>query len=67
MGRPLTNSCVERVQGATLEECWNPALARFLVTKQTGLHRELERYLRFYNEDRGRTPGTAISKVNPWS
>lgn len=44
-GRPQTNGCVERVQGTTLEECWKPAFARHLIPKQTGLRRELVRYL----------------------
>ena len=74
-GRPQTNGCVERVQGTILEECWKPAFARFLVPKQTGLRRELERYLRYYNHDRahtgrwtrGRTPETVIGKANVWS
>ena len=69
-GRPQTNGCVERVQGTILEECWKPAFARYLVPKQTGLRRELNRYLRYYNRDRahtgrwnrGRTPEEVIGK-----
>ena len=48
-GRPQTNGCVERVQGTILEECWKPAFARHLIPKQTGLRRNLERYLRYSN------------------
>lgn len=74
-GRPQTNGCVERVQGTILEACWKPAFARSLIPKQTGLMRELERYLRYYNEDRahtgrwtrGRTPETVIGKAKLWS
>ncbi len=74
-GRPQTNGCVERVQGTILEECWKPAFARYLIPKQTGLKRELERYLRYYNEDRahtgrwtrGRTPEIVIGKAKLWS
>ena len=73
--RPQTNGCVERVQGAILEKCWKPAFPRCLIHKQTGLRRELERYLRYHNEDRahtgqwtrGRTPETVIGKSKVWS
>ena len=69
-GRPQTNGCVERVQGTILRECWKPAFARYLVPKQTGLRKELNRYLRYYNRDRahtgrwnrGRTPEEVIGK-----
>jgi transposase InsO family protein len=68
-GRPQTNGCVERVQGTILEECWKPTFARYLIPKQVGLRHDLERYLRYYNNDRahtgrwtrGRTP-TAFSE-----
>ena len=74
-GRPQTNGCVERVQGTILEECWKPAFARHLIPKQTGLRRDLERYLRYYNTDRahtgrwtrGRTPERVIGKAKVWS
>ncbi len=74
-GRPQTNGCVERVQGTILEECWKPAFARHLIPKQTGLRRDLERYLRYYNSDRahtgrwtrGRTPERVIGKAKVWS
>ena len=36
---------VERVQGTILEECWTPAFARHLIPKQSGLRRDLDRYL----------------------
>jgi transposase InsO family protein len=69
-GRPQSNGCVERVQETVLDECWKPAFARFLIPKQTGLRRELEEYLRYYNTDRahtgrhnkGRTPDAVIGK-----
>ena len=74
-GRPQTNGCVERVQGTILEECWKPAFARHLIPKQTGLRRDLEHYLRYYNSDRahtgrwtrGRTPESVIGKAKVWS
>ena len=46
-GRPQTNGSVERVQ--ILQKCWKPAFARHLIPKQTGLRRDLERYLRYHN------------------
>jgi transposase InsO family protein len=70
-GRPQSNGCVERVQETILDECWKPAFARFLIPKQTGLRRELETYLEYYNTDRahtgyrnlGRTPEEVIGKA----
>lgn len=67
-GRPQSNGFVERVQRTILEECWKPAFARYLVPKQQGLRRELERYLQLYNYDRahngrltrGRIPGEVL-------
>ena len=67
-GRPTTNGAVERVQRTILEECWRPSFARSLVPKMGGLVRDLEAYLRFYNEERahtgrltrGRTPLQAL-------
>ena len=74
-GRPQTNGCVERVQGTVLEECWKPAFARYLIPKYTGLRRDLERYLAYYNTDRahtgrwtrGRTPDAVLGKATMWS
>ena len=54
-GRPATNGAVERVQRTILEECWRPSFARSLVPKIGGLERDLEAYLRFYNEERAHT------------
>jgi len=34
---------VERVQQTILDECWKPAFAHYLITKQTGLRLDLER------------------------
>jgi transposase InsO family protein len=67
-GRPTTNGNVERVQRTILEECWRPSFARSLVPKIGGLSRDLEGYLRYYNEERahtgrltaGRTPFQAL-------
>ena len=74
-GRPQTNGCVERVQGTILEECWKPAFARHLIPKQSGLRRDLDRYLDYYNSDRahtgrwtrGRTPESVLGKAKIWS
>jgi hypothetical protein len=41
--------------GRTLEECWRPSFARRFVPKIGGLIRDLEAYLRFYNEERAHT------------
>ena len=70
-GRPQTNGCVERVQRTILDECWKPAFARYLIPKQTGLKRELERFLHDYNTDRahngrytkGRVPDAVLGKA----
>ena len=35
-----------------LDECWRPAFARYLYPRYTGLRRELDTYLAFYNHDR---------------
>jgi hypothetical protein len=42
----------KRVQEAILDECWNPAFARYLIPKYTGLRLDLDRYLNCYNTDR---------------
>ena len=73
-GRPQTNGCVERVQGTLLQECWKPAFARYLVIKSTGLQKDLQAYLRYYNEDRahhgrwtkGRTPREVLDLGSNW-
>lgn len=74
-GRPQTNGCVERVQRTILDECWKPVFARYLFPTDSGLRRELNRYLRFYNEDRahtgrwtrGQVPSTVLGKGKMWT
>ncbi len=64
-GRPQTNGHVEALHKTILAECWRPAFARYLYPRYTGLKRELERYLVYYDFDRvhhgrltrGRIPG----------
>jgi transposase InsO family protein len=51
-GRPQTNGNVEALHKTILDECWRPAFARYLQPRLTGLRRELDTYLRFYNHDR---------------
>ena len=51
-GRPQTNGHVEALHKTILKECWRPAFARYLYPRYTGLRRELETYLRYYNYDR---------------
>ena len=51
-GRPQTNGNVEALHKTILDECWRPAFARYIQPRLSGLRRELETYLRFYNHDR---------------
>jgi transposase InsO family protein len=51
-GRPQTNGHVEALHKTILDECWRPAFARYIFPRYTGLRRELDTYLRFYNTDR---------------
>jgi hypothetical protein len=54
-GRTNSNGCVERVQLTILEECWRPAFSRSLAPRITALRRDLDEYLRYYNNDRAHT------------
>ncbi len=51
-GRPQTNGHVEALHKTILDECWRPAFARYIYPRLTGLRRELNTYLHFYNHDR---------------
>ena len=51
-GRPQTNGHVEALHKTILDECWRPAFARYLHPRYTGLRRELDTYLDYYNHDR---------------
>jgi transposase InsO family protein len=51
-GRPQTNGHVEALHKTILDECWRPAFARYLYPRYTGLRRELDTYLAYYNHDR---------------
>jgi transposase InsO family protein len=51
-GRPQTNGNVEALHKTILDECWRPAFARYLYPRYTGLRRELDTYLHYYNFDR---------------
>ena len=51
-GRPQTNGHVEALHKTILDECWRPAFARYLYPTLSGLRRELDTYLRYYNTDR---------------
>ena len=65
-GRPQTNGHVEALHETILDECWRPAFARYLYPRYTGLKRELDTYLSFYNSDhhgrltRGRIPAEIV-------
>ena len=73
-GRPQSNGFIERAQRTVLEECWRPAFARYLTPKLTGLRRDLEAFLGYYNADRahngrhtrGRTPEQVLGKAAMW-
>lgn len=68
-GRPQSNGKVERVQGTLLTEFYQPVLSRYVEPSITGLRRDLEDYVRYYNWQRahsgkwnkGRTPAEIIS------
>ena len=51
-GWPQTNGNMEALHRTILDDCWRRAFARFLHLRYTGLKRELETYLRYYNRDR---------------
>jgi transposase InsO family protein len=51
-GRPQTNGHVEALHKTILDECWRPAFARYIYPSFTGLRRDLDTYLDFYNSDR---------------
>lgn len=51
-GRPQTNGNVEALHKTILDECWRPAFARYLQPRLSGLRRELDTYLSYYNYDR---------------
>jgi transposase InsO family protein len=67
-GRPQTNGHVEALHKTILDECWRPAFARYLYPTLTGLRRDLDTYLTYYNTDRvhhgrltrGRIPADVI-------
>ncbi len=67
-GRPQTNGAVEALHKTILDECWRPAFARYLQPAITGLRRDLDDYLRYYNFERphdgrltkGATPGELV-------
>ena len=70
-GRPQTNGNVEALHKTILDECWRPAFARYLYPRYTGLKRELDTYLGFYNNDRihhgrltqGRIPADTVYRA----
>lgn len=51
-GRPQTNGAVEALHKTMLDECWRPSFARYLHVRFTGLKRDLDEWLRYYNFDR---------------
>ena len=71
-GRPQTNGKVERVQRTLLEEFYQPTLIGYTEPSITGLRRDLNHYVAYYNHQRphhgrwnqGATPAT-IMTPNP--
>jgi transposase InsO family protein len=51
-GRPQTNGHVEALHKTILDECWRPAFARYIYPSYTGLARDLQTYMTYYNHDR---------------
>jgi transposase InsO family protein len=51
-GRPQSNGKVERVQGTILQECYQPALVGYVTPSISGLRRDLNDYLDYYNHHR---------------
>ena len=62
-GRPQTNGHVEALHKTILDECWRPAFARYLYPRYTGLRRELQTYLHYYNHDRAHTGRHAQGRI----
>lgn len=68
-GRPQTNGKVERVQGTMIEELYQPTLIGYVQPSITGLRRDLDDYLHYYNHQRrhhgrwnqGATPASIIT------
>jgi transposase InsO family protein len=67
-GRPQTNGKVERVQGTFVQELYQPTLIGYVTPSITGLRRDLDAYLKYYNHKRrhqgrwnkGATPASII-------
>ena len=51
-GRPQSNGKVERVQRTLLEELYQPALINYAEPSITGLRRDLDAYIAYYNRQR---------------
>jgi len=68
-GRPQTNGKVERVQGTLIQELYQPTLINYIEPSITGLRRDLDAYLKYYNHKRrhrgrwnkGATPASIIT------
>jgi transposase InsO family protein len=72
-GHAWTNGFVERLQGTILHEHWRVVFRRRYFTARRQLQESLDRFLRFYNEERphqgyrlrGRTPAEVFWGVCP--
>lgn len=67
-GRPQSNGKVERVQGTLVQELYQPTLIGYVEPSISGLRRDLDAYLTYYNHKRrhrgrwnkGATPASII-------
>ena len=72
-GMPGPTRFVERLQRTILTECWRVVFRQTSFTRVEQLERALQRYLRFYNQERthrgyrlqGRTPGSVFAERCP--
>jgi transposase InsO family protein len=68
-GRPQSNGKVERVQGTMIQELYQPTLIGYVEPSITGIRRDLDAYLTYYNHKRrhrgrwnkGATPASIIT------
>lgn len=68
-GRPQSNGKVERVQGTMIQELYQPTLINYVQPSITGLRKDLDAYLIYYNQTRkhrgrwnkGATPSSIIT------
>jgi hypothetical protein len=62
-GRPQTNGHVEVLRWRILDQCWRPAFARYLHLRFTGLKREFEPCINYFNYDRVRYGRQTLGRI----